>query len=106
MQTPLQPHRPKITVGIKETLDNLTKNGLKSFQFYLKGYRGLRNESIPWGELEDKDAMDTTTLMIGHYGNEEALQVTMDILKQINQRELANQLEKKMGKTTNVNVDV
>lgn len=47
--------------------------------------------------------MDTAKLMTGHYGSE-ALQVTKDILQEINRRDLADELEKKMGKTTDANI--
>ncbi|XP_071342749.1 sterile alpha motif domain-containing protein 9 isoform X2 [Trachinotus anak] len=70
---------------------------MKAFHFYLEEYTKLGHKPIPRSKLEGKDTMDTTKLMTGHYGNDRALRVTIDILKEINQRELADQLEKKMG---------
>lgn len=102
MQTTAQPPKPKISEWIKKTLDDLTKTQLKDFHFSLQDYTGSENESIPWSKLEEADTMDTTKLITGHYGNEGALQVTMDILKEINQYQLASQLENKMGKTTHL----
>ncbi|XP_054452214.1 sterile alpha motif domain-containing protein 9 [Anoplopoma fimbria] len=87
----------KIPVEIQKTLDNLLKDDLKNFNFYLQEYSKSKHGPIPRGKLEGKDTMDTTKLMTDHYGSKEALQVTKDILKEINQRELARQLEKKMG---------
>ena len=46
--------------------------------------------------------MDTAKLMTEHYGSNEALQITLDILREIHQFDLANRLEKNMGKTTDV----
>ncbi|XP_031731150.1 uncharacterized protein LOC116398726 [Anarrhichthys ocellatus] len=94
----------KITVEIQKILANLYEADLKDFQFYLQEYGAPEHEHIPRGKLEGKDIIDTTTLMTDHYGSKEALQVTIDILKEINQRELAHQLEKNMGKTTNANM--
>ncbi|XP_056235111.1 sterile alpha motif domain-containing protein 9-like isoform X2 [Seriola aureovittata] len=95
--TTVQPHGPKITEEIQKTLDNLVKEDLKLFHFYLQDYTKSEHEAIPRGRLAGKDTMDTTDLMTAHYGIDGALQVTIDILKEINQRELASQLEKNMG---------
>ena len=46
--------------------------------------------------------MDTAKLMTEHYGSNEALQVTLDVLREIHQCDLVCHLEKNMGKTTNV----
>ncbi|XP_029356830.1 sterile alpha motif domain-containing protein 9-like [Echeneis naucrates] len=98
--TAVQPDGPKITEEIKETLDNLTKDQLKMFHFYLEKYEMSRKKPIPWGKLQDKDTMDTTTLMTGHYGENGALKAAVDVLKKINQCELSDQLEKKFGLLT------
>ncbi|XP_040040581.2 uncharacterized protein LOC120824069 [Gasterosteus aculeatus] len=87
--------KPKITVEIQETLASLSKDDLKLFHFHLQDYTKLKQKPIPQSKLEDKDTMDTATLLTRHYGSEEALQVTKDILRDINQRELLLQLEKK-----------
>ncbi|XP_059197425.1 sterile alpha motif domain-containing protein 9-like [Centropristis striata] len=84
----------KITVEIQKILDNLSKNDLKQFHFY--EYNKSTDKSIPKGKLDGKDTMDTAQLMSGHYGSK-ALQVTQDNLKEINQRQLAYELENKMG---------
>ncbi|XP_059197740.1 sterile alpha motif domain-containing protein 9-like [Centropristis striata] len=88
------PDFTKITVEIKKILDNLSKNDLKLFHFY--EYNKSTDRSIPKGKLDGKDTMDTAQLMTGHYGSK-ALQVTQDNLKEINQRQLAYELENKMG---------
>ncbi|XP_028442421.1 sterile alpha motif domain-containing protein 9-like [Perca flavescens] len=86
---------PKITVEIQKTLDNLLKDDLKRFHFH--EYTKSTNKSIPKGKLEGKDTMDTAKLMTEHYGEKEALRITIDILQNIDQRELALQLENRMG---------
>ncbi|KAM9358524.1 sterile alpha motif domain-containing protein 9-like [Symphorus nematophorus] len=95
--TPVLPQTPEITVEIQKTLDNLSKEDLKMFQFYLIEYKKSKHEPVSRSKVEGKDTMDTAKLMADHYGSEEALRVTKDILKEINQRELVCQLEKKMG---------
>ncbi|XP_078114361.1 sterile alpha motif domain-containing protein 9-like isoform X1 [Sander vitreus] len=86
-----------ITVEIKETLDNLLKEDVNNFHFYLKEYTKSNHKPISLSRLEGKDTKDTAKLIIDHYGEKEALRVTKDILKDINQRELACQLDNKMG---------
>ncbi|XP_032364847.1 sterile alpha motif domain-containing protein 9 [Etheostoma spectabile] len=88
LQTTVLPDKSKIAVEIQKTLENLSKDNLKKFQFYEK--------SIPQGKLEGKDTVDTAKLMTEHHG-EDALRVTTDILQNIDQRELARQLENRMG---------
>ncbi|XP_039984104.1 sterile alpha motif domain-containing protein 9-like [Xiphias gladius] len=88
--TTVLPNKSKISVEIQRTLEDLVKDDLKMFHFYLQ-------ESFPRGKLEGKDTVDTTKLMTDRYGNEGALQLTIDILKHINQRDLAGQLEKSTG---------
>ncbi|XP_040896301.1 sterile alpha motif domain-containing protein 9-like [Toxotes jaculatrix] len=88
---------PMITVEIQKTLDNLVKDDLKRFHFYLQEQTQSMQRPIPRGKLEGKDTMDTAKLMTDHYGKDSVLQATIDILKEINQCQLASQLEKNMG---------
>ncbi|XP_044054922.1 uncharacterized protein LOC122877435 [Siniperca chuatsi] len=73
---------------IKNTLDRLRKADLKSFCFELENYAN----PVPRSKLEDKDTMDISTLVTDHYGCEEALCITRNILQKINQNKLASQL--------------
>lgn len=82
---------------IWEILAGLQKEDLKTFHFHLQEYRTHEFPPIALGKLEGADITDTTKLLTDHYGNGDALQVTRDILIQINQRQLASQLEKHMG---------
>ncbi|KAF3835437.1 hypothetical protein F7725_027995 [Dissostichus mawsoni] len=97
--TTVQEDKQNITLEIKKTLDDLFKDDLKEFNFY--EFTKSTNQSIPRGTLEGKDTKDTAKIMTDHYGTYEAVQVTIDILLNINQRRLACDLEKKTGKTTN-----
>uniref|UniRef100_A0A8C4DZ55 Pyrin domain-containing protein n=1 Tax=Dicentrarchus labrax TaxID=13489 RepID=A0A8C4DZ55_DICLA len=80
---------------IKNTLDNLGARELKEFRFTLRNYRAseIARVPIPWSKLESKGTVDIATIVTEHYGCEEALVVTQVILKEINQRELASQLD-------------
>ncbi|XP_069576775.1 sterile alpha motif domain-containing protein 9 [Brachyistius frenatus] len=95
--TKLQQGLHQITVEIHHVLEELRTEDLKRFHFHLKGYTNSKQTSIPWGKLEDKDTVDTAKLMTDHYGSEEASRVATDILKEINQRELACQFERTKG---------
>ncbi|XP_038153129.1 sterile alpha motif domain-containing protein 9-like [Cyprinodon tularosa] len=92
-----QPQSPQTTIMIKNILDDLLKDDLKNFHFHLSEYTKSKRKLIPRGKLEGKDPMDTAQILTGHYGGQEALLVTKDLLQEINQRELALQLEKSIG---------
>ncbi|CAK6979056.1 sterile alpha motif domain-containing protein 9-like [Scomber scombrus] len=91
------PDIPKITVEIQKTLDNLLKEDLKRFHFSILESTNSKRKPVPRGKLEGMDTMDTAKLLTDHYGSNEALQVTLDVLKEICQCELACHLEKNMG---------
>ncbi|KAI3369136.1 hypothetical protein L3Q82_026102 [Scortum barcoo] len=95
--TTVLPDKPKNTVKIQKALDNILNEDLKRFHFYLKEYTKSNHEPVTRCKLEGKDSMDTAEVMTNHYGDTEALQVTIDVLKEIGQRELARQLENNMG---------
>ncbi|KAM4739951.1 sterile alpha motif domain-containing protein 9 isoform 2-T4 [Anableps anableps] len=82
---------------IKNFLDDLLKDDVKKFHFHLSGYTQSKIKPVPRGKLEGKDTLDTAQLLTGHYGSQEALLVTINILKEIGQRELAYQLEINMS---------
>ncbi|XP_053178657.1 sterile alpha motif domain-containing protein 9-like [Scomber japonicus] len=86
-----------ITVEIQKTLDDLLKEDLKRFHFNLQQHTNSKCKPIPRGKLEGKDTMDTAKLLTEHYGSNEALQVTLEVLKEISQCDLACHLERNMG---------
>ncbi|KAL7396588.1 hypothetical protein ABVT39_008296 [Epinephelus coioides] len=87
----------KIKLEIQKTLANLSKHDLKHFHFCLQEYSKSKHTPIPRCKLEKIDTMDTATLIIGNFGSKDALRVTKDVLKEINQLQLICDLEKNMG---------
>ncbi|XP_051993680.1 NACHT, LRR and PYD domains-containing protein 12-like [Xyrauchen texanus] len=73
-----------------ETLDELEENKLKRFKWHLK-----QVGSISAGELENTDAIDTVDLMVERYEPEEAVKITLNILKKMKQNQLAEELKNK-----------
>uniref|UniRef100_A0A8C1XEW0 Pyrin domain-containing protein n=1 Tax=Cyprinus carpio TaxID=7962 RepID=A0A8C1XEW0_CYPCA len=71
-------------------LDNLVTDELKRFKWHLKDHKGFSA-----ADLEKADAPDTVDLMKKRFGPEEALKITVEILKEIKQNHLAEELEKK-----------
>jgi len=78
---------------INNILESLLKDDLKLFQFHLQAYNKSKITPFSRGKLEGKDTMDTATLLTDRYGKE-ALQVTIDTLKEMKELNLASQLEK------------
>uniref|UniRef100_A0A8C2FEI7 Uncharacterized protein n=1 Tax=Cyprinus carpio TaxID=7962 RepID=A0A8C2FEI7_CYPCA len=80
--------------SIKELLVNslkdLVKHDLKEFQWHLKNHKGFFKS-----EMEEKDVFDTVDKMVARFGAEEAVKITVDILKKMNQNHLAEELENK-----------
>lgn len=88
------------TILIKDTLENLYAKDLKSFNLELLKYNKSEYKPIPKGRLEHQDIIDIALMMTQYYRCDEALRVTIDILNNIDQRELASQLQRNMGKKT------
>ncbi|XP_048015474.1 NACHT, LRR and PYD domains-containing protein 3-like isoform X1 [Megalobrama amblycephala] len=74
---------------LKNSLKDLGDAELKEFQWELK------NECISKSEMENADRLDTVDKMVAHFGPEEAVQITVKILRKMNQNNLAEQLENK-----------
>ncbi|XP_010862617.1 NACHT, LRR and PYD domains-containing protein 3 isoform X2 [Esox lucius] len=85
------------TVGVPElllaTLEELTGKDLKSFHWYL-------NQSILDGfpqiskcHLENADRQDTVDKMLNTYGQDGAVNISMEILMKMNQNDLTNKLK-------------
>ncbi|CAJ1072940.1 sterile alpha motif domain-containing protein 9-like [Xyrichtys novacula] len=95
--TPGPSDEPNMTVVILNTLENLRKEDFKKFCFTLKDYKGSKYKPIPQSKLENSDPMDVAKLITDYYTSNEAPQVTINILKDIGQRDLSHQLEKNIG---------
>ncbi len=70
------------------SLRELVQNDLKEFQWYLK-----HHECVSASEMENADVLDTVDNMVAHFGPEESVKITVNILKKMNQNLLAEQLE-------------
>ncbi|KAJ4938991.1 hypothetical protein JOQ06_028454 [Pogonophryne albipinna] len=53
--------------------------------------------AIPLCRLEGKDTSDIATVVTNHYGPDKALRITQHVLRDIHQRDLADQLQSHMG---------
>ncbi|XP_016355149.1 NACHT, LRR and PYD domains-containing protein 3-like [Sinocyclocheilus anshuiensis] len=73
-----------------DTLDDLEEEHLKRFKSFLR-----EDGPIPASVLEKANATDTLDQMLDRFGPEGAVKITLDILKKINQNNLAEQLENK-----------
>ena len=74
--------------ALRNTLDNLTGANFKRFKHLLRD-----QSQIPWGKLEKTDTDDTVDLMVQVYSTG-AGDVMLTILKEMNQNQLAIDLEK------------
>ncbi len=71
-------------------LDDLVTDQLKRFK------QNLRNHySVSAAALENADTPDTVDLMMKRFGPEEAVKITVDILRKMNLSPLAEELENK-----------
>ncbi|KAI7793002.1 putative NACHT [Triplophysa rosa] len=75
---------------LKNSLYDLKKDELKEFQWH------LRNDyKFPASELEKADVLDTADKMVEREKQEGAVKITLDILRKMNQNQLAEELENK-----------
>ncbi|KAL6481053.1 hypothetical protein MHYP_G00091330 [Metynnis hypsauchen] len=75
------------------TLDNLGQEDLKTFQWHLNnGVEGFT--PIQKGHLEKADRPDTVDKMVQRYGHRGAVNITLAILKKMNQNQRAEDLRK------------
>jgi len=81
--------------SVKEQLLNslkgLTEDHLKEFQWHLEN----DHESITTSDMENADRLKTVDKMVACFGPEEAVKITLEILRKMNQNNLAEQLENK-----------
>uniref|UniRef100_A0A673FRJ7 Pyrin domain-containing protein n=1 Tax=Sinocyclocheilus rhinocerous TaxID=307959 RepID=A0A673FRJ7_9TELE len=70
------------------TLDDLVEDDLKRFRRLLKDDKKIRA-----GKLENAGVTDIVDLMLECYGDDEAVKITLNILRKINQNQLAEDLQ-------------
>ncbi|RXN18816.1 LRR and PYD domains-containing 3-like protein [Labeo rohita] len=76
---------------LKNSLMDLVKIELKEFQWHLQN----DHECISNSEIEEADIFDTVNKMVRCFGPGEAVKIAVDILRKMNQNNLAEQLENK-----------
>ncbi|KAL1276711.1 hypothetical protein QQF64_036334 [Cirrhinus molitorella] len=81
-------------VSVKEllvdSLKELVEAELKEFTWHLKN---AYHKCISKSEMQKADIFDTVDKMVMCFGPEEAVKVMVDILRKMNQNDLAEQLE-------------
>ncbi|XP_048059718.1 NACHT, LRR and PYD domains-containing protein 12-like [Megalobrama amblycephala] len=76
---------------LEKSLNELEEAELKKFQWHLRN----DHESISKSDMENADRLKTVDKMVECFGPEEAVKITVEILRKINQNDLAKQLENK-----------
>uniref|UniRef100_A0A671RWY9 NACHT, LRR and PYD domains-containing protein 3-like n=1 Tax=Sinocyclocheilus anshuiensis TaxID=1608454 RepID=A0A671RWY9_9TELE len=74
---------------LERSLNELKNPELKKFQWHLKNDKHM-SES----EMENADRLDTVDKMVACFGHKDAVKITVEFLRKMNQNNLAEQLEK------------
>jgi len=77
------------------TLEELVDEELRTFQFFLYSNVVEGSQRIPKSRAFGLDRVATVELVVQTYGNKGAVTVTVDILKRMNFKQLAENLEEK-----------
>jgi len=72
------------------TLEDLEERDLKTFKWFLRQYG-----AVEASKLEKADFTDIVDIMMECFGLEEAVQKTLNILRKMNQNQLAEDLQNK-----------
>lgn len=81
---------------LQKYLDELVQNDFKSFKSFLMSSRAQGFDPISRSRLESADQLDVVELMVNQYGESEAADITVRVLKQIKQNKIAADLEKEL----------
>ncbi|XP_048011631.1 LOW QUALITY PROTEIN: NACHT, LRR and PYD domains-containing protein 3-like [Megalobrama amblycephala] len=73
---------------LEKSLNELVEAELKKFQWHLK-----KHEHISNSDMENADRLKTVDKMVACFGPEEAVKITVEILRKMNQNNLAEQVE-------------
>ncbi|XP_073716156.1 NACHT, LRR and PYD domains-containing protein 12 [Misgurnus anguillicaudatus] len=84
-----------VSEHLVNSLNELEKTELKEFQWHLKNENG-----ISAAELENADVLDIVDKMMERYGPGGAVKITLNILRKMNQNQLAERLENKYKEAT------
>uniref|UniRef100_A0A4W4DNN0 Pyrin domain-containing protein n=1 Tax=Electrophorus electricus TaxID=8005 RepID=A0A4W4DNN0_ELEEL len=80
-----------------DTLEELTTEDLKMFQWHLTS--SVEDKHIPKSHLENANRQDTVDNMVQTYGQFRAVEITLDILRTMNNNQLAEKLRTKVQKS-------
>ncbi|KAG8432088.1 hypothetical protein GDO86_018837, partial [Hymenochirus boettgeri] len=85
----------EIKSRICEALENLQSKSFKKFKSFLGEIKLKPGYSkIPKGELEEIDASDLADLLVRYYTEQYALEVTIQVLNNVNEKQLALDLQR------------
>ncbi|XP_030640792.1 NACHT, LRR and PYD domains-containing protein 3-like [Chanos chanos] len=88
---------PAVPQILLETLEELERAQLKRFQWFLQTEKGMEGFShIPKSQLENADVQDTVDKMVERYKPRGAVDITLLILRRMEQNNLAEKLESKL----------
>lgn len=87
-----------------QTLEDLTDEQFKQFQWFLKGDIPKGFLAIAVARLEGADRQDTVDLIVQKYGCPGALEITINILEKISRNDLVQRLKGKLRKGKNINI--
>jgi len=76
---------------LKKSLYELVEADLKEFQWHLEN----DHECISKSDMENADRLKTVNKMVDRFGSEEAVKIMVEILRKMNQNNLAKQVENK-----------
>lgn len=80
------------------TLEDLVPYDLEKFKFKLQNISLEKEHSrIPRGQLQMARPVELATLLVTYYGKEYAVRLTLQVLRAINQRLLAEELHRVTG---------
>lgn len=84
-------------------LDDLSQEDFKRFKDKLSYSDFKRKVFIPRSRLENADRVDTKNFLIKYYGGCDAIDITIQVLTEINQRQSAAKLKQEREKGKNWN---
>ncbi|XP_062313813.1 caspase b-like [Osmerus eperlanus] len=80
------------TTHLLKTLEQLGEKELKKFKWFLQNEVPSGFNPIPKNKLENADELDTMEKMVETYALKGALKITVEILRKMDQNNLAEQL--------------
>ncbi|KAL1276840.1 hypothetical protein QQF64_036463 [Cirrhinus molitorella] len=81
-----------VSEHLLSALDELDTDELKRFKWHLKNHKGFSA-----ADLEKADAPDAVDLMMKRFTPEEAVKITVDILRKMNLNQVAEELSQTFG---------